>query len=153
MNVLVDTNVLGRMTEPGHPHHQSALDGAAALRQRGHVLCVVPQVLYEFWVTATRPIAANGLGLSAAEAAAELARVKSLFTFLPDNAALYPEWERVVTLNQVTGKNAHDARLVAAMGIHGVTHLLTFNSADFVRFPGVTALDPASVAASAPPTP
>jgi predicted nucleic acid-binding protein len=114
---------------------------------------VVPQVLYEFWVTATRPLAANGLGLSAAAAAAELARLKGLFTFLPDTAAIYPEWERVVTLHQVTGKNAHDARLVAAMGVHGLTHLLTFNTTDFARFPGVTALDPASVAASPPPTP
>jgi predicted nucleic acid-binding protein len=64
-----------------------------------------------------------------------------------------PEWERLVTLHHVTGKNAHDARLVAAMVVHGITHLLTFNTADFVRFPGVMALDPASVAASSPPTP
>jgi len=153
MTVLVDTNILGRMAEPGHPHHRPALDATTALWQRGDTLCVVPQVLYEFWVTATRPTAANGLGLSAAEAAAELARVKGLFTFLPDSAAIYPEWERVVTLYQVTGKNAHDARLVAAMAVHGLTYLLTFNTADFARFPGVTALDPASVVASSPPTP
>jgi predicted nucleic acid-binding protein len=153
MNVLIDTNILGRMAEPGHPHHQPALDATAALSQQGHALCLVPQVLYEFWVTATRPTAANGLGLSATEAAAELGRLKGLFTIMPDNAAIYSEWERLVILHQVTGKNAHDARIVAAMVVHGLTHLLTFNTADFARFPGVTALDPASVAASFRPTP
>jgi predicted nucleic acid-binding protein len=147
MNVLVDTNILGRLAEPGHPQHEPAQNAAAALKQKGDTLCVVPQV------TATRPVAANGLGLSAAEAAAELASIKGLFGFLPDSAALYPEWERLVTRHQVTGKNAHDARLVAAMTIHGLTHLLTFNTADFARFPGVTALDPAAVTAAAPPTP
>jgi predicted nucleic acid-binding protein len=153
MNVLLDTNILGRMAEPGHPHHRPALDATAASKQRGDTPCVVPQVLYEFWVTATRPTAANGLGLSAAKAAVELAKLKGLFTLLPDSAAIYPEWERVVTLHQVTGKSAHDARLVAAMAVHGLTHLLTFNTADFARFPGVVALDPAVLAIPSPPTP
>lgn len=47
------------------------------------------------------------------------------------------------------GKVAHDARYVAAMRAHGLTHLLTFNGADFARFPGITVLDPHTVATSA----
>jgi hypothetical protein len=46
---------------------------------------------------------------------------------------------------QVTGRNAHDARLVAAMTVHVVTHLLTVNTADFARYLGVTALEPAAI--------
>ncbi|HEV3255492.1 MAG TPA: type II toxin-antitoxin system VapC family toxin [Gemmataceae bacterium] len=153
MNILLDTNILARHAQPSHPQHTVAVTSTDALDNRGEQLCVVPQVLYEFWVVATRPASANGLGLSVAEAARELARLKGLFTFLPDSAGLYLDWERLVTLHQVTGKNAHDARLVAAMSVHGLTHLLTFNTADFARFPGVTALDPAAVAASAPPSP
>jgi predicted nucleic acid-binding protein len=153
MNVLVDTNILGRMAEPAHAHHQAALAVTSALRTRGETPAIVPQVLYEFWATATRPRAANGLGLSATEAAAEIARLKSLFAFLPDSAAIYPEWERLVILYQVKGKNAHDARLIAAMAVRGITHLLTFNTADFARFQGVTALDPFSLAAAPPPPP
>jgi predicted nucleic acid-binding protein len=153
MNVLIDTNIVGRMAEPGHPQFRLALDATTAVRQRGDTPCVVPQVLYEFWVVATRPTAANGLGLSVPQAVAELAKLKGLFVLLPDNAAIYPEWERLVSLHQVTGKNAHDARLVAAMGVHGLTHLLTFNTADFARFRGLTAMDPASLAGSTQPTP
>ncbi len=145
MKVLVDTNLLARLAQPAHPHHGLAVRSIDALDRLGEDLCVVPQVLYEFWVVATRPVTANGLGLSVPEALAELAKIRGLFTLLPDGPALYPEWERLVAVHQVSGKNGHDARLVAAMAVHGVTHLLTFNTADFARFPGVTGLDPAAV--------
>ena len=36
----------------------------------------------------------------------------------------------------------HDAQLVAAMHIHGVTHLLTLNVRDFARYPGITVVHP-----------
>jgi hypothetical protein len=102
------------------------------------------------------PIAVNehscryGLGLSIAEAAAELARLKSLFVFLSDSAAIYAEWERLVTGAQVSGKSGHDARLVAAMTVHGLTHLLTFNVSHFNRFSGITILDAAVLGAPPP---
>jgi hypothetical protein len=53
--------------------------------------------------------------------------------------------------NQVTGKSGHDARLVAAMVVHGLTHLLTFNTSHFARYSGITVLDPAAFAV--PPSP
>jgi predicted nucleic acid-binding protein len=103
---------------------------------------------------ATRPAQANGLGLTPAQAAAELTRLKALIPLLPDTAAIYPQWERLVLTHQAAGKTAHDARLVAAMAVHGMTHLLTFNTQDFARYPVITALDPVAVASPpAPPTP
>jgi predicted nucleic acid-binding protein len=153
MNVLLDTNILSRMAQPGHVQHQAALDATTALRFRGDVLCLVPQVLYEYWVVATRPAAVIGLGFPVPVVAAELIRIMSFFPLLPDTATIFPEWERLVTAHHVTGKNAHDARLVVAMSVHGLTHLLTFNTADFARYPGVTALDPAVVAPPPPPVP
>ena len=49
----------------------------------------------------------------------------------------------------VTGKQVHDARLVAARNVHGVSHLLTFDGSHFGRLssygPGVVIVDPASV--------
>ncbi len=98
-------------------------------------------------MVATRPIAVNGLGLDAGQAAAELARLQTLIPLLADTAAVFITWQHLVTTHNVLGKNAHDARLVAAMLVHGVSHLLTFNVADFSRFPGITVLDPATVAA------
>ena len=48
------------------------------------------------------------------------------------------------------GKNAHDARFVAAMSVHGLSHLLTFNSQDFRQYPAITAVAPADVLAWMP---
>ncbi len=151
MNVLLDTNILGRMLQTGHAQHRPAQDAVDALVARGDTPRLVPQVLYELWAVATRPVANNGIGMSVAQAAAELSRMQTLFPLLPDSPAIFPEWQRLVVAHSVLGKNAHDARLVAAMAVHGLTHLLTFNTSDFARFPGITALDPASVATPGTP--
>jgi predicted nucleic acid-binding protein len=111
----------------------------------------VPQVLYELWVVATRPKNVNGLGLTASEASAELTRLQSLFLLLPDTPQVFPLWSQLVAAQGIVGKNAHDARLVAAMAAHGVRALLTFNVKDFARFSAITVIDPSSIAA--PPTP
>jgi predicted nucleic acid-binding protein len=88
--------------------------------------------------------------MSAAEAQAELTAIKRLFRFLRDERAVYPEWEQLVTTLDVKGKQAHDARLVAAMNRHGLKYLLTFNTGDFARYPSVTALAPGDVLSGAP---
>jgi predicted nucleic acid-binding protein len=64
---------------------------------------------------------------------------------LPDNARILPEWERLFTQHSVSGKNAHDARYVAAMNVHNITHILTVNKDDFKRFSKITALLPSDV--------
>ncbi|MEZ6104237.1 MAG: PIN domain-containing protein [Pirellulaceae bacterium] len=146
MLVLVDTNVVLRIVETGHPHHQAAADSMRKIRQRGDTLCLLPQVHYEFWVAATRPVANNGLGLSSSDALAELKQLgPPLFRFLKDERAIYQAWLGVIGTHSVQGKAAHDARLVAAMERHGVTHLLTFNTEDFVRYRHLTVLDPQTV--------
>jgi hypothetical protein len=49
----------------------------------------------------------------------------------------------------VKGKQVHDARLVAAMVSHKMTHLLTFNIDDFKRFSEIISVNPQSVASQA----
>ena len=146
MSVLIDTNILTRAAQPSHPMHNEALDAVDVLRGRGEELCVVPQNLIEFWAVATRPLSANGLEMKIAEAQAELGRIKDLFRLLPETPALFSEWESLVVQYGVSGKNTHDARLVAAMNIHGLTQLLTFNVGDFNRYsPAITSVSPAQV--------
>ena len=79
------------------------------------------------------------------DSVAELTSINQLFPFLPDTPAIYPEWERLVVQHLVLGKNGHDARYVAAMNIHGITHLLTDNKDDFKRFTNITAFSTADV--------
>jgi len=101
----------------------------------------------ELWVVATRPVEQNGLGMLPDAAAMELIRLKSMFELLPDIPAIYPAWESLVTRYQVSGKPAHDARLVAAMEAHGLTTILTFDESGFSRYPGVEVVHPAAVIA------
>ncbi len=151
MNFLLDTNILGRLAEPTHSQYRPAKDATDTLRRGGDIPCVIPQVLYEFWVVATRPVAQNGLGMTATQADGELARIESIFPLLGDTSNLYAEWRRLVTSHSITGKNSHDTRIVAAMSLHGIDRILTFNSADFARYPGIIVLDPVAIVAAAIP--
>lgn len=49
---------------------------------------------------------------------------------------------RLVAAYDVKGNSAHDARIVASMKVHNVSHVLTFNGPDFTRFPAITVLSP-----------
>ncbi|WP_334692591.1 hypothetical protein [Nostoc sp.] len=50
-----------------------------------------------------------------------------------------------VTTYKVMGKRVHDARLIAVMLTHGVTHLLTFNIDDFTSTAGIIVVHPQTV--------
>ena len=145
--MLVDTNVLVRTLQPHHPLYATADHAIRLLPGRGRQLHIVAQNLIELWVVATRPLGENGLGMTPAEAAVELARIKGMFLFLPETPAIYPAWEALVLEHAVSGKPSHDAPLVAAMQVHGLTAILTFDKTGFARFPGVEAIYPADVTA------
>ena len=93
----------------------------------------------------TRPVERNGLGLSVVEAEREVCAIEGGMSPLPDNEAVYREWRRIVVKHSVLGVQVHDARLAAVMYVHGVSHIVTLNVADFSRFDGLTALHPDSV--------
>lgn len=115
MSMLVDTNILTRLVDPNDPSHRVALNAVNQLTGQGELLHIVPQIMYEYWVVCTRPPSQNGLGFTPAQAHQELTRLRALFTLLDDNPAILPQWERLVIQHQVSGKNAHDARLVAVV--------------------------------------
>lgn len=71
--------------------------------------------------------------------------MQTALVLLEDSNALFPAWLSLVANYGVSGKKAHDARLVAAMQVHGISHLLTFNVADFRRYPGITVVEPHQV--------
>lgn len=143
MRLLVDTNVLLRSVQLSHPHHRAAYDAIHQFAAAQHELCVVPQVLYEFWAVATRPRDVNGIGLSPQQAEQELRVLLPSLTLLEDGVGLFSIWLRLVLSRGVSGKQTHDARLVAAMQLHQIEHILTFNRADFSRYPEVTIHEPA----------
>ena len=52
--ILLDTNVLARMTAPSDPDCSLARHAMHLLFASGEQLVIVPQNLYEFWAVATR---------------------------------------------------------------------------------------------------
>ena len=116
---LVDTNILLRITRRSDPQHKLVDTALAHLAGQGTTLHYTHQNIAEFWNAMTRPVERNGLG--------------------------YREWRRIVLKHSVSGVQVYDARLAAAMYVHGVSHILTLNVADFGRFDDVTALHPDSV--------
>ena len=149
MSHLVDTSMLGRLANAADPAHAIASNAVMELHQRGERLFVTPQCMIEFRSMATRPLAHNGLGLSAAVADAKAAVFENRFSLLEDTPAIFPAWKAIVTALNVIGKQVHDARLIAVCHVHAVNHVLTFNVGHFVRLagfgPSIVVVDPATV--------
>jgi predicted nucleic acid-binding protein len=146
---LIDSSVLARLANTADPFHTIAAQAVLELHRRGEVLHVTPQNLIEFRNMATRPKAANGLGLSPVDAEAKAGVFEATFPLLAETPDIYPAWKALVRAQGIIGKQVHDARLVAVCHVHAVTHLLTFNVSHFARLagfgPGVVVVDPATV--------
>lgn len=144
---LLDSNMMLRWANKEDAERPLALSAMRSLGRQREVLHSTPQNYTEFWSSATRPVAVNGLGLIPAHAAHLVEQLRTLFPLLPDTGAIFEEWLRVVTSAAVSGRQVHDARLVAVMLAHGITHILTFNVKDFQRYAvfGITAVHPANV--------
>ena len=145
-----DTNILLRIAEPAHPMHDETLSALARLRATGASVSIIPQNVIEFWNVATRPAEKNGLGFTRQQALAEVEKIERLFQLILDAPAIYAEWKRLVIAHAVEGKQVHDTRIVAAMNVHGITHLLTYNKGHFVRFAGIVIVNPSEVVSTEP---
>jgi predicted nucleic acid-binding protein len=90
-------------------------------------------------------VARGGYSFSVEETARKLRLLERLIEVRPDSQAAFREWKDLVTAHSVMGVKVHDARIVAAMKAYGMTHLLTMNKSDFVRYQGITAMEPCDV--------
>ncbi|MBW4684961.1 MAG: type II toxin-antitoxin system VapC family toxin [Komarekiella atlantica HA4396-MV6] len=147
MVYLVDTNILLRLVDRTHPLHPIIRTAIRKLQRDGHTLQITPQNCIEFWNVATRPAIKNGFGLTPKEVGRLLRLIERLFPLLPDTPIIYPEWRKLVVAFSVSGVQVHDARLVAIIKANGLTHILTFNTKDFIRYAseGIVAVDPTTL--------
>lgn len=134
--VLLDTNQLLRIAQPQTPEYSLVTDAIIKYLRAGERPAVCPQNLYEFWSVATRPpgTAGNGLGMTADEADAEVEAFEGFFTVLEDVPSIYREWRVLMKNWGVTGRQAHDARLIATMIAHKIPILMTFDLNHLKRY-------------------
>lgn len=142
MSILVDTNVLLRSVQPSHPLHGPAVRTIASLMRDGESLVITPQIVAEFWNAATRPAEQNGLGWSHQQTLDAIVKIEEFSSMVIESTDVYTEWKRLVVAHKVTGVQAHDARLVAAMKTYGVNRVVTFNTGDFDRYDGIQTIRP-----------
>jgi len=119
------------------------------LRRRGQQLVIAPQNLIELWNVATRPAPVNGLGLPLPEVLKLISAFESEFKLVEETPPLFPILKGLATQASVTGKQIHDARLVAICHLHSIPSILTFNGRHFARYaalgPGLNIVEPAAV--------
>jgi hypothetical protein len=83
--VLLDTNVLLRLSDGASADQPVATQAISHLRLRGDRSCLTAQNIVEFWAVATRPVDVNGLGWTTQRTADEIAQLLSRFQFLEDS--------------------------------------------------------------------
>lgn len=144
----VDTNILCGLMQPKLPQYAECVRATNRLVQSRERVILLPQVSVEFWFFLTRPPVGSrpGLGLTPAQANVELRRLEQLFPTWEDVPVIHAEWRQLVVTYGVSGVQVYDARLAAALHMHGIANLLTYNGRDFTRYSAfLTAVHPNDV--------
>jgi predicted nucleic acid-binding protein len=147
--ILLDSNILIRLVVKSDSSFRDVRAAVSKLLRQGETLGYTTQTVAEAWVVLTRPTSARGgFGLTYSEARTCRNRLERAFVLLEDRPEVYQYWKQYVDQHQIVGVNAHEARLVATMQVHGVTRILTFNVNDFKRYQHLEVLTPQGVLAS-----
>src|ERR1700679_2307427 len=131
---LLDTNVLIRWVQHEASEYSLIKNSIQHLVNAGGAPCYTAQNLSEFWNVLTRPVKNNGYELSIEQADARAKYIETSLQLLLDNHDVYRVWRDLLVAHSIRGVQVHDARLVAAMQVHGVRKILTFNTRDFARY-------------------
>jgi predicted nucleic acid-binding protein len=142
-----DTNILLRFFQPDKPEYEDIHRATSLLWASGAKLFYTSQMLSEFWNVCTRPVAANGFGLSIPETNECLLLLESKLYLAPDSEQAHKEWRKIVVDQEISGIQVHDARIVATLRVNRIPHLLTLNARDFRRYPGLAVERPGEVVA------
>ena len=144
--VLLDTNVLLRWINRDTSEHELATLSTRSLGQQGFILCYTSQNLGEFWNVLTRPVTKNGFGENTVADSVKANEIERNCRLLCDTPSVHYRWRTLLTRYRISGVQVHDARLVAIMQVHGVRHILTFNTKDFTRFEAIESMHPSQLA-------
>jgi predicted nucleic acid-binding protein len=142
---LLDTNIVLRFSNPSDAQHELVTNAVAAILATGDECFLVPQVLIEMWVVATRPTDVNGLGWSTTYTRNVIEQLLQRFPLAEEVPQLFPTWLEIVSTQKVSGKRTHDARIIAMMKVASINHILTLNPGDFVNIPDITVTHPRQI--------
>ncbi len=142
---LLDTNILLRAADTSSETHSLANEAITHIIETENECIIIPQIVSEFWVVATRPLEVNGLGWTIQQTRNHVDDMLDNFTLLEDNYPIFQLWLELVTDYKIKGKRTHDLKILALMKFYNITHLLTFNPTDFIPIPNITILRPQDI--------
>lgn len=131
---MLDTNILLTATDKGRAEHEQALDVINGWPAQGTTLYTSGQIIREYLSVATRPATQNGLGLPVSDALDNARAFRSRMLWLAEDAKVANRLAELLEETNSSGKQVHDANVVATMLVHGVDTVVTMNTVDFARF-------------------
>lgn len=142
---LLDTNILLRSRDIASRDYNLVDRTIRYLISNNHQCFITSQVLIEFWVVATRPVAVNGLGWTPEETERAVQMLINQFSLLEETPDIFRIWLSLATTYKISGKRTHDLRIQAVALAHNISHILTLNPKDFVELEGITVVHPNSI--------
>lgn len=134
--LVLDTNVLLAASDEGRADFNDAVASLNAWPASGVVLYTSGQILREYLAVATRPVSQNGLGMTQPDAVANVRALRGRLQLLVEDDKVADQLLALLDAVECTGKQVHDASIVATMLAHGVDTIATSNLDDFARFNG-----------------
>lgn len=131
--VMIDTNVLVYASLHNSMWHSHAIQALHNELQSGAQLWVSRQILREYLAVLTRP-GATTLTSASAVAAADVAAFEQMFNVANDTSDVTAKLLALLQSVAMSGRQVHDANIVATMQAYGIPRLLTHNVSDFKRF-------------------
>jgi predicted nucleic acid-binding protein len=142
---LMDTNIILRFADTHSSEYEIINNAIFQILLQDGKCFITPQVLIEFWVVATRPVAVNGLGWTPEVTEQAVQMLINQFEWLEEIPDIFHIWLNLATTHKISGKRTHDLRIQAVVLAHKISHILTLNPKDFVELEGLTIIHPNSI--------
>src|SRR5579859_5538735 len=134
--VFIDTNILLRATVQRMPLHSECKALVTQLWTDNSVIWISRQVIRQYLVQLTHPKTINP-PLAPAEIYERVAEIRSLFRVADDTDSVTTHLITLLRTHPTSGKQVHDANVVATMLAYGIDTLVTLNLDDLKRFADV----------------
>ena len=131
--VFVDTNVLVYVSRSRGPHFEAAQARLTALEALSCPIWISWQVLREYLAVVTRDQAGQS-AMPMANALEDVARLQQSFEIALETPGVFNRLTLLLATLPGSGKQVHDANVVATMLVHGIDTVVTINLHDFARF-------------------
>ena len=135
-SVFFDTNVLVYANVMESPLHQLAIKTIQSYYDIGTELWISRQILREYIAVLTRPqIFTKPVSVSVV--ADRIRFFQSYFQVAEENPQITEVLLTLIERFGISGKQVHDANIIATMQVYGIQNLITHNVSDFKRFSSI----------------